>query len=138
MDWRERRAEQEKGELERLHGVRERLAQSRLGVKSELETLSRQAAGTEGTTAEALHQIASFSRSLLNLDGRLKAEESGCHAEIVTQREKCLTADRDHQLLVQLHQNKKQIWNYEANREIEEIAADSWNSGRARQTNVRK
>jgi flagellar biosynthesis chaperone FliJ len=133
MDWRERCAEQSKSELEKLHGVREDLNHSRLNVRNELDRIGRQNGAQSCVTAEDLHQMAAFTTSLRNLDGRLKAEESQCALRIEKQQAKCIVADRDHKLLVQLHDTSHRRWSYEADREVEQVAADSWNAGRARE-----
>ncbi|MBC8164475.1 MAG: hypothetical protein H7Y20_01240 [Bryobacteraceae bacterium] len=132
MDWREHRADLEKTELEKLHGVRDKLQSSRQSVKTELESIGRTAGTAVTTRAEDLHLLAAFSDSLRNLDQRLKSEAKLCAGEIVTQHEKCIKADRDHQLLTRLHDDSRRRWTYEADREVEQTASESWNAGWAR------
>jgi len=133
MDWRERRAEQEKTELERLHSEQTRLRQSRESLQGELHTLSHQAHQQAVTTSEALHQMAMFSQSLHNLDLRLHSEEKHCGLQIVKQREKCVEADRNHKLLIHLRENRRQEWLTEFDREQEQNATESWNARRSRE-----
>lgn len=133
MDWRERRAEQERSELERLHGMRNRIQESRYQLDRDLQDLGRQPDDEQVTTSEALHQLAAFSSSLKALDLRLRAEESRCVTAITQQQNKCTQADRDARLLSHLHDRSRRAWEYENARELEQIAADSWNAGYSRQ-----
>ena len=133
MDWRERRAEQEKSELDRLHGVRDQIQESRKSLEQDRLELSQDSGQMTCTTAEELHQIAAFSKNLHMLDLRLKAEENRCAAEIGKQRSKCTQADRDLKLLSHLHDRSRRAWEYETTRELEQVASDSWNAGYSRQ-----
>ncbi|MBC7924976.1 MAG: hypothetical protein H7039_04895 [Bryobacteraceae bacterium] len=133
-DWREHQAELEKSELEKLTGKRTQLADSRNEVEKELDTLANNQVGHSVHTAQELHQAALFTRSLFNLDKQLVNEQSKCEQQIVQQQGKCIEADRDHRLLLKLRDTKLLEWQKEFNREIEETAADSWNSRRARET----
>lgn len=128
MDWREKKAEIEKGELERLHAVRNTLAESRTDVREELQELGNRHVETTAFTAEELHMQALFTNSLFSLDRRLAGEEDRCHRDIDEQVKKCISADRDHRLLEKLRDRGKQLWVAAVDRETEETAAENWNS----------
>src|SRR3954451_25064605 len=134
MEWRQSCADREKAELEKLHQSRNQFADPRQSAQTERETLSLQAGSQTTTTAEQLHQLALFSRSLLNLEQRLEVEEAGYSQKIQEQQDKCIRADRDHRLLTHLRDNQLKGWKYELDRESEQVATDSWNSRRIRDT----
>src|SRR4051794_4027377 len=133
MDWREHRAEQERSELDRLNGVHDQLQESRKVIQNNKRELSAGAHDQDFITSDNLHQIAAFSRNLHMLDVRLKSEETRCAAEIRNQRTKCTQADRDVKLLSHLHDRSRRAWEYESARELEQVAADTWNASYSRQ-----
>jgi hypothetical protein len=128
MDWRQRKAEVERSELERLHGVRSTLSESRSELRQELQELGHQRSKTQACSAEELHQHALFTRSLFNLDRRLAGEENVCDSNIESQVKKCVSADRDHRLLEKLRDKGHRLWLAACERETEETAAENWNS----------
>lgn len=134
MDWREKKAEVEKSELERLHAVRNNLSESRTDVLGELQELGNQHSETTAFTAEELHRQALFTSSLHSLDRRLAGEEDRCHSSIDVQLKKCVSADRDHLLLEKLRDQGKRQWVAAVDRETEETAAENWNSVHRRKT----
>lgn len=136
MEYRQSCADREKAELERLNQSRNQVAESRQSAQTERENLTQTAGEQTTTTAEQLHQLALFSQSLLNLEHRLAAEEASYSDQIQQQQNKCIKADRDHRLLSQLRDTHLKSWNYEVEREMEQVATESWNSRRIRtQTN---
>lgn len=132
MDWRQMKADVEKSELERLHGVRNHLTESRNEVQEELRELANQHTGAHAFSAEELHRQALFTHSLHNLDRRLSGEQENCHRKIETQLQKCVSADRDHRLLEKLRAAGHRQWTAAFDRETEETAAENWNSVHSR------
>jgi hypothetical protein len=128
MDWREKKAEAEKSELERLHALRNKLCESRTDLREELQEIGSQHIQATAFTAEELHRQALFTSSLYHLDRRLAGEEDVCHQSIDVQLKKCVSADRDHRLLEKLRDQGKREWVAAVDRETEETAAENWNS----------
>jgi hypothetical protein len=128
MDWRQVQCDSERVQLERLHGQRREIAESRDAVQDELHGLANRNASAESCRAEDLHRQALFTRSLFNLDRKLSAQEDRCSDAIEQQVRKCVEADRAHRLLEKLRDAGKRKWSAELDREVEEIAAENWNA----------
>ena len=128
MEWRQRKAEAEKSELERLHGMRNALLESRSDVREELQQLGNQRSQAQACSAEELHQQALFTRSLYNLDRQLVDQQNACDSNIESQLKKCVSADRDHRLLEKLREKGRRQWLAAFDRETEETATENWNS----------
>ena len=134
MEWRELQVEREKAELDRLHRDRQEVADSLQMAQDERQSLAQAAVEQQSTTAEELHRVGLFSQSLFNLERKLTSEEQDYSEKIQVQQQAYFRADRDHRLVVQLRDNQLKSWNYELNRENEQVAAESWNSRRSRES----
>jgi flagellar export protein FliJ len=133
MEWRERSAERERSELQRLHDNRNRLEQEREAVADEIALSQAAYASPEVASAEDLRHLAGFLNALRTREGRLRDSAAQCQTEIGTQTGRCLAADRDHKLLVRLRDRQWNVWQYEMNRQVEADAAESCTATRARE-----
>src|SRR4051812_15010261 len=120
MNWREQCLDREKSELTRLTGIKTQIVGSREALTSERDQLTSEASREGNTTAEDLHQMALFGRSIQNLERRLADEERKYTEQIESQRERTVQADRNHRLLVNLHDDRLRQWRSEMDRETEE------------------
>ena len=128
------RVEREKVELDRLNRSQQEVADSLQIAQDERQSLSQAAVEQQSTTAEELHRVGLFSQSLFNLDKKLTSEQQEYSQKIQHQQQAYFRADREHRLVAQLRENQLKSWNYEVDRENEQVAADSWNSRRSRES----
>ena len=132
MEWRDRRAESERLELQRLHTVRTSLASSRADIEAVVTSSRVVPTGSEVTSACDLQQLAAYLDGLRRQEQVLRAKEAECHQAVTRQTEVCVNANRDHKLLVKLRDRRLASWTSELDRETEHAAAESWLAGRAR------
>ena len=132
LEWKDRQSDLQRQELERLQSALIRLQQDRQSI--DRQVCDTTAALDSGATLSAadLQLTASFTRSLRCLGDKLAVEEQKCDALINRQRDVCIEADREHQLLCRLRSKKLAGWKYQFNRELEELATDSWMAAQAR------
>jgi flagellar export protein FliJ len=133
MDWREKKAEQEQQELQRLNHMRTALEQRQDALKSAAVQASRSLAEASDVSGADLRNTAAFLASLRTTAHDLQKLHAQCQSEIDTQTERCLKADRDHKLLTRLKDQRFAAWRYEYNRESEQAAAEAWQSARLRE-----
>lgn len=126
--------EREKAELDRLNRSRQEVADSLQTAQDERQSLSQATVEQQSTTAEELHRVGLFSQSLFNLERKLTSEEQDYSHKIQRQQQVYFRADREHRLVAQLRENQLKSWNYELGRENEQVAAESWNSRRSRES----
>ena len=134
LDWRRTQLELEENQLRKLAGTLEevRLAAVRLDLaKDRAEQSVRHAAQVEGADLWALAAYRGrLIADLLALAGRRRAIEE----QIAAQRKKVLEAQRQCRLLEKLEERRRAAWRRDAERETEELAAESflalWNRQR--------
>jgi flagellar export protein FliJ len=134
LDWRDRRAEQERNALECLHAKRNELERERSELSEQMASSHAAYAVTDSGSSEDLRHLAGFLEALRSREDRVRKNVAQCRANIGTQTGRCLEADRDHRLLVRLRERQFAGWRYELNRETEANVADSWMAGRVRET----
>ena len=132
MEWRDRRAESERMQLQRLHNLRASLASSRAELEAVVASNRVVPPGGDLTSACDLHQLAAYVEGMRRREQLLRVQEGECHQAVTRQTEICLNADRDHKLLVKLRDRRLASWTSELDRETEHAAAESWLAGRAR------
>lgn len=132
MEWRDRVAEQERTNLETLHAARLRLEREREAVVEHVGHSHAAVASAAVTAAEDLRHLAAFVDAMRVKEQEIKHRAVQCQAHITAQTERCIEADRDHELLVRLRDRQMSAWQMELDRETEQGAAESWMSGRAR------
>ena len=132
MEWRDRLAEQERNKLEQLHAARNVLDREREKLADNIADSQAAFASAAISAAEDLRHLAAFVGALRSKEEIAKNRSFECQASINTQTQRCVEADRGHELLVRLRNRQMTSWHQELDREIEQGAADSWLSGRAR------
>lgn len=126
MQWRGRKAEGERLELERLHGVRSDIERRRRSIETERNGLRAALSGQETMSPSELAHFAAYSRMLQTHHLSTQAEAGDCEQRIIDQRQKCIDADRQHRLLVKYRDKRQAAWQREFEREVEHTATDSF------------
>ena len=132
MEWRDRCADAERVKLQRLHEVRSELddARSRLDATISASRV-RPHAGNQ-TNGSDLQQIAHYVQALRVQELAVHAKQQECQTDIARQTAACISANRDHKLLVRLRERRLASWQIGLDRETEHDAAESWLCGRSR------
>jgi flagellar export protein FliJ len=132
LDWRklQLRAEEEKlaAVQQRLDAVTHRInALGAAELKSEWGL--RKLTSMEGSE---LQTVAAFQARARKIREALEIEKQQCEKLVVAQRTRLLKARKDFRILEKLKERRHEAWTYLSEREIESIAADSFNSKLAR------
>jgi flagellar export protein FliJ len=132
LDWRklQLRAEEEKlaAAQQKLEMVTQRLsALAAAELKSEMGL--RKLPTVDGSE---LQTVAAFQARIRKMNHALELEKQQCEKQIVAQRTRLLKARKDFRILEKLRERRHEAWVYLTEREIESIAADSYNSKLAR------
>jgi flagellar export protein FliJ len=132
MDWREKRAEQERMELLRLRNRGSELAGMREQIIGQIRTTSAALASSTSMSASDLSQAAAFLHALHTGERTVQSQQADCESAIDVQIQKCRDAERDHRLLEKLRARRLTEWKAGYDREAEQAAHEAWQSGRAR------
>lgn len=132
MEWKDRHAELQRAELQRLHGVRSELAESRSRICVSIEAARTPPDEGDHTSGGDLQHLASYVRALRSQEQTVQTAQHECQTAIGRQTAVCVEADRAHELLVRLRNRKLAVWRNEYYRETEQTAADAWQAGRSR------
>jgi len=126
LDWRRSQLDLEENQLRKLVGALEELALAAVRldlVKGRAEQTVRESAEVE---ARDLWSLAAYRQRLIaeieTLEQRRKAGEQ----QLATQRQKVLEAQRQCRLLEKLEQRRRAEWLRESDREMENLAAESF------------
>ena len=133
MDWREKKAEQERLELQRLNSARNTLERRQEDLLAAAGEANRSLAEAAHVSGADLRHTATFLASLRTSAQDLQKLHQLCQSEIEAQTQRCLVADRDFKLLSRLRDQRFASWQYEYNRESEQTAAEAWQSARSRE-----
>jgi flagellar export protein FliJ len=133
MEWRDRCAEQERHNLAQLHASRSRLERERESIEESIGRSHAAFASPTTSSAEDLRHLAAFVGALRTKEEAVKHHAAECQQHIEAQTRRCTEVSRDHELLVRLRARHATTWQAEFDKELEQGAADSWLSGRARQ-----
>jgi flagellar export protein FliJ len=132
LDWRklQMRAEEEKLAVaqHKLETVNQRMTMlDAAELKSERGL--RELPSIEGSE---LQTVAAFQARVRKMHDALEVEKQQCEKQIAAQRTRLLKARKDLRILEKLKERRHEAWAYLSEREIESIAADSYNSKLAR------
>jgi flagellar export protein FliJ len=132
LDWRklQMRAEEEKlaAAQQKLDTVTQRLtALAAAELKSEMGL--RKLPSVNGSE---LQTVAAFQARVRKMNHALELERLQCEKLVAAQRTRLLKARKDFRILEKLRERRHEAWVYLSDREIESIAADSYNSKLAR------
>jgi flagellar export protein FliJ len=133
MDWREKKAEQERLELQRLNDVRTTLERRQDDLASAADQASRSLSEASHVSGADLRHTAAYLASVRTTAHDLQKLHAQCKSDIDVQTQRCLVADRDHKLLSRLKDQRFAAWQYEYNRESEQAAAEAWQAARLRE-----
>lgn len=134
LEWRDLCAEMERTELQRLRDVSTTLAGTQVRIQAEIDEVGSVARSGDLRNGSDLHRIAEYVQALRLQERNVRTRQNECHAAIVKQTDTCLTADRNHKLLVRLRERNLASWQAEVDREAEDAATETWQAGRARQS----
>jgi len=131
LRWRATRLDLENSELARLRQERHNIVQLRDRLRAE----SRSAAiafqqNTRSTTGVELAMAAGYANGIANRIRRLDAQVAKCDGQIKRQTSAVVKADREKRLLERLKEERFDEWNYEMNRETENIAGELYLANR--------
>jgi hypothetical protein len=133
MDWREKKAEQERQELHRLNTLHSTLVQRQAEVASAAHQAAASLAEASHVQSADLRTTAAFVSSLRVSAAELERLKAECRSQIEAQTKRCVSADRDYKLLARLRDQRLGAWHYEYQRETEQAATEIWQAGRTRQ-----
>ncbi len=133
LDWRKLQlhAEEEKlaAHQQRLDTVNHRIhALGAAELKSEWGL--RKLTSVEGSE---LQTVAAFQARARKIREALELEKQQCEKQVAAQRTRLLKARKDFRILEKLKERRQEAWVYLSDRELESIAADSFNSKLARE-----
>jgi flagellar export protein FliJ len=126
LEWRRTQFELEENKLRQLAATLEelRLAAVRLDlVKGRAEVAVRQSAVVEACDLWAL---AAYRQRLIAELKALALRRTACQREVDAQRQKVMEAQRQCRLLEKLEQRRRAEWSRAADREMENLAAESF------------
>jgi flagellar export protein FliJ len=126
LEWRRTQFELEENKLRQLAATLEelRLAAVRLDlVKGRAEVAVRQSAVVEACDLWAL---AAYRQRLIAELKALALRRTACQREVDAQRQKVMEAQRQCRLLEKLEQRRRAEWSWAADREMENLAAESF------------
>ena len=132
MEWRDKLAEKERAELQRLHGTRSELEGALARLQATIGECGMRPESGHNVHAMELQHTARYVQALRTQQQAVGKERQNCQTAIVRQTAVCVKARRDHELLVRLRDRRFTAWTSELNRETENSAADSWLAGRSR------
>lgn len=132
LEWRDLRAEMERTELQRLRDASTTLAGTRVRIQAEIDEAGSAARSGNLRNGSDFHRMAEYVQALRLQERNVRTKQNECQAAIVKQTDTCVTADRDHKLLVRLRERNLASWQAELAREAEHAATESWQAGRAR------
>jgi flagellar biosynthesis chaperone FliJ len=132
MDWREKQAEQERHELQRLNAVRSSLEDRQVHVATVARETGSAIAVAPQVSGADLQRTAAYLTALRTSAQDLRALHAQCQTEIQTQTGRCVSADRDFKLLARLRDQRLAAWQYDYNRESELTATEVWQAGNNR------
>lgn len=132
MEWRDRQAEEERNKLEQLHASRHRLEREREALAADIGSSHAAFSSPTTSSAEDLRHLAAFVGALRTREQSAQIRTVECQQRIDVQLQRCVSADRNHELLARMRERQATSWQYEFDRETEQGATDSWLSGHAR------
>jgi flagellar biosynthesis chaperone FliJ len=132
MDWRDRRAEQERLELQRLRQTGADLVQRRAELVSEMKSARSTLALGSALSGADLRQAAAFVTALQAQERAVQIQQTACAQAIEAQLQRCIEADRDYKLLGKVRDKRLAEWQVEYNKESEQAAEEAWQAGRTR------
>jgi flagellar export protein FliJ len=78
--------------------------------------------------ASELHTLSDFQARVRKVQAALAVEKQQITKEIQAQRARLLNARREFRVIEKLKERRFKVWQYQADREIEGLAADAYNS----------
>jgi hypothetical protein len=136
LKWRRTQLEVEENKLRQLAASLEEMALAAVRldlVKGRAEVAVRQSAVVEACDLWAL---AAYRQRLIAELQALAQRRKTCEQQVTAQRQKVMNAERQCRLLEKLEQRRQAEWQREADRELENLAAESflarWSRGAAR------
>lgn len=129
--WRER-ADAEQARLQGLLSQQAALEEQHRQVERERQTAERELVASRSVTAADLMMVESFRRFARRQCRQIERQQAECAASIERQRQVLIEARRNARLMEKLRENRLVEWRREFDRELEEIAAESYLASLAR------
>lgn len=126
LHWRVQGAEREDLLLQNLFAEAERLKLMREGLVRARDDASNTLHASASVTSAELMMLEAFRRQTMERERAIAVQEADCARRIVAQRQRCVEAHREQQLLERLKQRRLTEWKYEAAKELEELASESF------------
>jgi flagellar export protein FliJ len=125
LAWRKLEARLAENELQRLNAELAKLAADASRVAAEREQAALELVTGRGATGEALSYLGSYERAADSRIGRLKLQRTVLQGKVESQLKIVSTRARAVRLLEKLKEQRMKSWQFESNREIEQLAAEA-------------
>ncbi len=132
LAWRRTQLELEENKLRQIVAAREEMALEKVRlelVKNRAEQTVRDAPAVE---AGDLWALAAYRQRLIAEGRALEARRQACEQQLEAQRQRVVEAQRGCRLLEKLLERRRAQWRREADRELENLAAESYLAGWSR------
>lgn len=126
LDWRRTQVDLEENRLRQLAAAREELALAAVRldlVKGRAEQTVREA---PAVAAGDLWALAAYRERLIAERQMLEARRAACEQQMEAQRQKVMEAQRQCRLLEKLEERRRAEWRRQTDREMENLAAESF------------
>jgi len=129
LEWRRTQLELEENKLRQLAATLEEMALA--AVKLDLVKSRAEQTVREASTVEAgdLWALAAYRQRLIAERQALDARRKACEQQCAAQRQRVLEAQRQCRLLEKLAERRRAAWLREADRELENLASESYLAG---------
>ncbi len=136
---RETRLAAEKIKLQELLAERERLQESLDSYEKEQKDALAWVHNTQGANSADLRALSAFQLGSKARRATVQRAIQSCETDIQEQRFRLMQAERNQKLLLKLKEKRLASWQYDADRELEIIAQEAWQSAaRKRQLATRE
>jgi flagellar export protein FliJ len=118
----------QRNKLQQLFAERSKLERNLTSITDERAESSSWIQGFPGTTSSDMRAFSAFLLGSKSRETMLRHAIEICEADIVDQRARTLTAERNQKLLLNLKAKKRFEWQVDFDRELEQTAQEVWQS----------
>jgi hypothetical protein len=126
LNWRDLRSGQERDKLDRLIAEEHNLSTMRKDLQCLLAATAERTGVDTVLDAAELQALSADRAYLRNEDRRLEASQQESRKRVERQREQCIDADRQKQLISKLKERRHAEWSRETGRLLDELASESF------------
>ena len=125
LRWRDLVAGQERDRLDQLRAEKTQLEEESAGIADTIFQSRSLLSEDAIRSSEDLLRLSAYVNALNKRQMHLQSRTSSCEEQIEAQMERCVKADRDHELLSRLRNRQRSAWTRALDNETEQTAADS-------------